>query len=353
MTLLTALTETLLYFCFSLLVGGALLAMLPATVKPAYHLPKGIYLSCLYGVAIFSFGPVFLLWYTITLENPGMVSLANLLFSVEIGQTWLIMAFSAVLLALLLVFNDITTSKKAASLALIWSLFLIVIYTWVGHAASLSILGFVSHALHLVAVSIWVGILLVITWFSTNEANWSAFLRWYTPLSIACVSLVLLAGLMLMQWIVPEYWNSWLLPYGEALLVKHLLFAVLISIAVVNAFLLRKNMHRSWLKIETILILLIFLVTGWMGQQTPPHEVMEVLQTEPISPLITLFSQFGEPHPVTLNWNTPSIMLTVLATLCILAMIVSFRKKRSPLFYLFFGICWTVTTFLAVITAIQ
>jgi hypothetical protein len=69
-----------------------------------------------------------------------------------------------------------------------------------------------------------------------------------------------------MNFIVPEYWNSWLLPITEAFIIpccaKHC-FCKLHP--------LKEKMNRKWLQTETIFIMSILLVTGFMGQSVPPQ----------------------------------------------------------------------------------
>ena len=38
-----------------------------------------------------------------------------------------------------------------------------------------------------------------------------------------------------------DYANSWMLPYGQALLIKHLLIIPLLAYAFINSVLIRKN----------------------------------------------------------------------------------------------------------------
>lgn len=159
-----------------------------------------------------------------------------------------------------------------------------------------------------------------------------------------------------MQYIVPEYWNSWLLPYGEALLLKHLLLIPVLLLAFLNSFVLKREGNPlKWVKAESILVALIFIVTGFMGQEAPPHDVSETIQAEGASPLILSILQ-GNLNPnlnVTLHFNLLTALLLALAIMFTLMIIASFKRKMNPTFFIVTSVMWVLSVFLAVLFSIQ
>ena len=64
-----------------------------------------------------------------------------------------------------------------------------------------------------------------------------------------------------------DYANAWMLPYGQALLIKHLLIIPLLAYAFINSILIRKKIKnndsfnpRPWTKAESLIVFLIFSV---------------------------------------------------------------------------------------------
>lgn len=354
MMILVTLTESLLYISYALVIGGLFLLSLPEQKKPPMSIPQWLLPTSLLSICLFGLGPVIQVWYSIPIEAKSSISIWGFLAGNTQGQSWLAIVFGVILLLLFLWMNDIRSSRPTAFLGLVWSMFILLSYTWASHVASFDTLGLWATFFHFLAVSIWFGILLYVAWFGSTFERWNSFLRWYTPVSIACMITIFLAGLILMQYIAPEYWNSWLLPYGEALLIKHLLFALILSFAIVNAFWLRKKGSFSWLRAETLTVALILIVTGWMGQQEPPHEVLTTLEYVPVSPLFeAVTAQDWNPlKEVTLSWTSSSMLLAAISFAFIVMMMVCIYQRRSAWLYLLLGILWVSTSFLAILFAI-
>lgn len=82
-----------------------------------------------------------------------------------------------------------------------------------------------------------------------------------------------------MTLVITDYTNSWLFPYGQALLIKHILIIPLLIYAIINGIFVKRKIKRdpnfnpkTWTRIECIIILLIFTVTAVLGQQAPPNK---------------------------------------------------------------------------------
>ena len=222
-------TEAILYVCFSLLVGGLLTNAVPSDRKPPVRIPKPLLAASALSVGVLSFGPVYAVATYLAGEIVFWTILRSVVFDFQVGKAWLMTLAVSLILFFLISFNDLSRSRLLSRVAIGWAGLLIILVGWASHAASQApVAGFIAHTLHFAAVCTWTGILLTIGWFSKEPTHWEAFLRWFTPLAIVCVVVAAAAGLWLMQIIVPEYVNSWLLPYGQALLVKHLLLVPLL-----------------------------------------------------------------------------------------------------------------------------
>ena len=99
-----------------------------------------------------------------------------------------------------------------------------------------------------------------------------------------------------MSVIVPDYVSSWVITYGQLLLIKHLLFLPLLAFGL-HHFLLglkykenddNKKILTSF-KVESLLATMILFISAVMTEQTPPHEVVQTLQTENLSWFAQLF----------------------------------------------------------------
>lgn len=358
MIFVMALSESLLYLAFSVLIGGLFLLRVPVARRPSLHLPKSILLGCIIAIIIFSFPPVLqvILYFYKNMDFNLLIQ--NVFFSFEIGKAWLVTFIASILLFILLLFTDIENNPKLVSAALIWSVFLIFTVSYSSHANSLvPFAGLVAHFCHFLAMSLWTGILIIVSWFSNQLQNWKAFSRWFTPLSISCVTIVLIAGLVLMQFIVPEYWNSWLLPYGEALLIKHLLFVMILIFACINGFVLKEETRRlPWLKAESLLIMVVYLVTGFLGQSPSPHNVLQTIKTEGFSPLLlAIFQENWHPDlhaDVQLQLNLMSLLLLLFSLFFLTMLIIAYKKRTPPYFAMIMCIGWVISVFLGIMFSI-
>ncbi len=155
-----------------------------------------------------------------------------------------------------------------------------------------------------------------------------------------------------------DYPNSWMLPYGQSLLIKHLLIIPLLVYAMINSLFIKKKLiseihfnPKPWARMESIIILLIFSATAALGQQSPPHET--TVTGVGVSKMFTLFyqGQFQPEMTVQFILKSNSLILIVIALLLLL--IMSFVKKVSPLLSFFFSVLFVVSSYLSIISSIQ
>ena len=184
----------------------------------------------------------------------------------------------------------------ARGLALAMSLGLIAAIAWTGHAGSTAgewgILHLAADALHLVAAAAWTGglaSLVLLLWASRRDRTSASAsfarqaTRRFSTIGIVIVVAILASGIV----------NTWILVgslhaliatgYGQLLIVKIALFAVMVSFAAANRFWLTPGLalpsgdtQRDALRrltrnsaIELALALIIFAIVGILGTMHP------------------------------------------------------------------------------------
>ncbi|PSJ95513.1 hypothetical protein C7R93_12310 [Brevibacillus fortis] len=116
------LSEIAFYTCLTLHMGTLFLQLISDGSKPHILVPRNIQLVTIGGIAVFTFLPVL-----------------RVILAVICG--------------------------------------LILTMGWGSHAASVvEGRGFITHSLHVLSLSLWIGILIVVAWFSKGNANWLCFL---------------------------------------------------------------------------------------------------------------------------------------------------------------------------------
>lgn len=285
MLLINFASQALLYLCLSVLTGSFILFLVPPSRKPNIVVPKGVLVGAIAGIVVFSFIPVLKLVFYMM----DFMELRNIFLTVvttfEVGKAWLFTFIVAVLFIMYIFLFDI---YKHSYIGIVFTLLFILSLGWSGHTASLDpVKGFIAHSLHAIVVSIWVGILFIVSWFSKNDEHWLCFLKWFTPVAIVCFVSTMISGLTLMNFVMDfqDYSSSWQLPYGQALLMKHILILPLLLIAFFNGFFVKKKITLNpafnpipWARAESILILLIFTATAILGEQPPPYETAVLMK---------------------------------------------------------------------------
>jgi len=195
---------------------------------------------------------------------------------------------------LLIVINRSSLSPGRIKLGVFLVMAMVVTFAWSGHASSIKgAEGMLVHSVHALAVFIWTGGLLILGFWSPSDRNWGIFLEWFKPLVTLCFLLIVGSGIYLMSVVVQveEYSDFWILPYGQALLWKHVLILPVLIIGILNGKWSYASPERSFevrqmrMRMEGILILLLFTATAWLGQQEPPHSIKDTLQSSGAGPL--------------------------------------------------------------------
>ena len=363
MIVIGTITQSLLYLCFAILIGSFILYLVPNTHRPDINVPKGALMIAIGGIAIFSFFPVLQLVLYLSPDIGFAQTWQSVLLTFEVGKAWIFTYILSTILFIFVIWFDYRKRALYAYIAIICTFILILALGWASHASSYDrVWGFFNHTAHLTAVSVWVGILFVVSWFSKNHANWLNFLKWFTPVAIVCFSSTIITGLFLMAVVVEfkDYANSWMLPYGQALLIKHLLIIPLLVYAMINSLFIKKKLRsdinfnpRPWARMESIIILLIFSATAALGQQSPPHET--TVTTGLVSKLFILFYQghFQPKMTVQLALNPTSISFIVLAILFFALIIISFTKKTPSIVSFLMSVLLVLCIYLSLIFSIN
>ncbi|CAM2778717.1 CopD family protein [Paenibacillus sediminis] len=331
--------EPFLYLCFALLTGIAILNMIPNAYKPTLSIPRGVGFISAVGVVIFSFLPVLRIILFFREDIGFWASFNSVMFSFREGKAYLWTAALSLGSALILRDRSLSSRRLFQAATVLFLVGIVASLAVFNHAASIKgAVGAFTFALHFGAMGIWAGVLLITGWFSKEYSKWNSFLRWFQPLAMLMMFIILGSGIYLMLAVDPEYFNSWMLSYGQALLVKHLLIMPLLVIAFVNGWLLKriagKNANfdpRPWAKLEGGFILLIYIVTGYMNVQPTPHDVSVTLQTTNPSKLYLLFHHGAAyaNRSLQLTWNSGSILLWLMGLLLLTGVIWLFRQRRS------------------------
>ncbi|MFE4706873.1 copper resistance D family protein [Peribacillus simplex] len=365
MFILGIISEPLLYLCFSLLIGSFTLRLVPSAYRPDINVPKGVLMTATAGIAIFSFIPVLQLIFFLQQGIGFGQTFQSVLFTFEVGKAWIFTYILTNLLFIFIVWFDYRKKPFYSYIGILFTFLLILALGWSSHASSIEQWkGFLAHTLHYLAVTLWVGILFIVSWFSKNHANWLNFLKWFTPVAMICFLITALSGLFLMSIVIDfnDYANAWILPYGQALLIKHLLIIPLLAYAFINSILMRKRLRNNerfnpipWTKFESVIVFLIFAVTAVLGQQSPPHDIETTVASSGVSRLFDLIYQgnITRDLEIVLDVGMGSAMLLILGLSFLGLTILSYIKKAPPLLSFLMSVLCVVTGYLTLMVSIQ
>ncbi|MFC3771677.1 copper resistance D family protein [Paenibacillus sp. GCM10012303] len=356
-------SETLLYLCFALVCGAILLNFVPVSAKPDIRIPGSLLFNAVIGIAVLSFVPVIKNTIFLTqFAGPFWEIFDDVLLDLEFGKAWVWMFILCTLFLALLSFRDPARYPLANAAAALLTLGLLFSYGWASHAAGQSeSWGFLAQSFHLTAASVWIGLLIAAGWFAHGTARWSEFLRWFHPLAMICVLVIVGAGFVMMAFIVTDYTNSWVVSYGQAMLIKHLLIIPVVAFGILNGFWFKSKVRtnpgfdpRGWLRAESVILLLVYAATAFMGMQRPPHDDPENPELPVPSALFRMIHGDGVSVDMQVGLGFQPLGIG-LAALSLLLLYFIFRsgKRNSPWAAVCFGVSFTVTAYLAVMLSIR
>ncbi|WP_174615805.1 copper resistance D family protein [Virgibacillus ihumii] len=380
--LLISFTEFILYICFSVLMGSLILFLVPEDKKPPMDIPKKVLYLAAVLIPVTSFLPVFNTANILAGNKDLWPILKGVIMTFEIGKAWMFVTFISVILLCVLGARQLKTKTHFITWALVLTLLMLFSYTMSSHAATITEWqGFMAHSFHFLAVTVWIGLLLVASWFSKNKTNWLTFLKWFTPVAVVCLAVTLVAGYFTMTidinsyddpnaTVLQEYQNSLVVNYGQALVIKHIFIISLVLFAFLNGILFRKKHHEEsfnplkWGRLESVYALIVFGLTAFMGQSWPPHQIYTLIKSYGASPLFkTIYegnfistihnAESTGIFNVTVIFGMESYLLFGLGVLFGLLTIIAAVKKESVFVSTFASLLMVVSVYFGIMMGIQ
>jgi copper resistance protein D len=355
--ILIPISEIATYIVFSILAGHVALQFVPDSYKPNTNISKSILLLSTLGIFVFTLGPV-LQTISYFSDSVGLpLAIMSVLTDFQVGKAWLFIGFISVFLWLTIML------KGSKYIQALWLLLLVLAIGYSSHVSSLSFwVGLFAHAIHFLIVSLWTGILLHVAWFSKDQQKWPNFLRWFTPFAILCFMIIIISGLLLMFFIVEpkDYVKSWVLPYGQMLLLKHISIIPVIVFAFVNGVLTKKALTipsfnpRPWIKLESIMIFIVFYFTSVLGTLSPPHAVEFTVKSEGASRWVEWL--LGKDIITTMNIGLMPYFqswLLILVSLIFLTLVVISFKQVRPIIAVVFGFSFILAMYFGLMLSIN
>ncbi|QGG55049.1 copper resistance D family protein [Paenibacillus sp. B01] len=361
MTLVAWISEALLYLCFSLIAGYSIMNLVPQCYRPTINIPTRVIFISIAAIPILALMPVLRIVFFFSEDIGFWLTLKNVLFSFEEGKAYLKIMTSSFLLLWFIYKNSFENRRQSYIIIGLLTFVMALILSSASHLASLyGWLGAIGHFAHFLSIIVWAGTLLVTGFFATNLNHWLVFLRWFTPLAVACLVMISASGFLMMQAIVPSYIDSWVLSYGQALLLKHLAIIPLLVFAFMNGVMFRFKQKRNpdWnplysLRMEGGAILLVFAITGFMGQQSPPHDVSLTVREAGVAQWFDYF--VGEPVTeeidLMLSFNGLSFGLGISSIILMGSLFYMSWKKRGWRWTQLLGLLFVSSAYLAIMSA--
>lgn len=356
--------------------------MVPKNKKTDVYIPKKLlYLSAIL-IPVAAFAPVLQTAIILAYGMDLWSILTNIILTFEIGKAWVFISIVTIILIFVLKSKNLSTKMHLKTWALFLVLLMLLGYTRSAHASTITEWrGFLFQTLHFLSVTIWIGILFIVSWFSKDKRNWKAFLKWFTPVAMVCLIIAMVAGYFTMgididsyddldASITQEYQNSLITNYGQALLLKHILIISLVLFALVNGVMFRKRYNDEsfhplkWARMESFYALIVFGVTAFMGQSWPPHQIYSLIKTEGASPLFTALydgdivndiqnaGQSGVFN-VTISFGLENYLLLGLGSLFLVLTVYAATYKKSVFLSTSFSLLMSISFYMAIILGIQ
>lgn len=300
MVMIVQLSNVFLYIAFAIVSGYYILQILPEKLRANITLKVQTVESILISIPILLAVPVVNVINTLTSQFGAKWSDAftTVLLTYSAGQA--LIGSIIVVISMFLLSRMKKPSANVVKYALLGgAVLLMACASWASHGTSISgWLGFVSTFIHFISVAAWIGPLFVMGWYATNLPDSQKLHKWFSPVAAGAVLLLSLTGFFLLTQVTQDYFNGWLLSYGQLLFIKHILYVPLLFFGLRHLVMLslkkprltEPQLKRSF-RAESVIALLIFGVTGFMSELEPPHEVLRTLQAEPVSWITQFFIQ--------------------------------------------------------------
>ncbi|GAF15267.1 hypothetical protein JCM19046_4409 [Bacillus sp. JCM 19046] len=319
-----------LYTVLALLAGLIVMELVPTSRGLKQKVPAKIVLGVILLVPVVYSGYVLQLGVTYAnfFSIPFFEGMLTALNDHVLGTSFLIIGSITIVMVLLQLFLKSKFPLFTALIQLVLLLGHIVAVSLSSHSASLTDMqGVLSNAIHVTAMAFWTGPLFVVSVYGKQLVNDKTFHQWFSAVAVFCLLLLGTSGIVMMGEIAPEYVHSWMLTYGQLLLIKNILIAPLlvfgfrhlIHLSGKGKALTVAERQRSF-RTESIFVLLVFIVTAWLTETEPPHNVLRTLQFEPMNPIVPFFlsETLIENQLITFAPSIGAILLLVASGLLLL-----------------------------------
>ncbi|KMK77738.1 copper resistance D family protein [Alkalihalobacillus pseudalcaliphilus] len=247
---------------------------------------------------------------------PLSEAIFQVLTKFQAGHAWLAIVFCLFVMMII----EGTSQKRSHRFTEYSQLFLLIgimfFISLTSHSgASEGLLGSLVHLLHMLAFSFWLGPLFVMAWLTKPKESIHDFHRWFSPLAMFTFSMLVISGILLMNFLIPNYMNSWAIDYGQAMLWKHLLFIPVIVFGFRHLYLLKK--YPQWLskieyqrsfRVESLYAFLVLAISSWMTEREPP---LEISMSEGYNSLFLLFHNQAVDGVLQSSWTFTSVTFII------------------------------------------
>jgi len=206
-----------------------------------------------------------LLWFWLEVASMKELFLKNalsitawgtVLFETQFGRVWQLRLALIAVVFMLVALGLAQVKVRRAMLVILWlvSVVLLVSLAWISHAAAATMhpSGVSGDALHLCAAGLWIGGLVPLTIFLARvRASFSlgetvvCVVRRFSTLSLCCVSLILVSGIFNSLLLVGSIHALFTTPYGQLLLFKLALVAIVVGFGARNRFLVKAKLPKA------------------------------------------------------------------------------------------------------------
>ncbi|WP_020008268.1 copper resistance D family protein [Salinicoccus albus] len=366
-------SQLLLYITLALLMGVMLGNSLLAGHMPKFHVPKWLVITAVGGVILFASAPSLEIIMNLSGGMDVWTAATMVLLEFNIGNAWLFTYFIGIVFVVLIAFNDLGEDRIVSGAGMVIVILMAIAQGLSSHAfEQASFWGVTVHSVHLLAVMVWGGMLIILGWFTKVQADWPRILSWFTPLALISMLVLAVSGVFTMDVvtanpdgeqinIVQRFTDAWLTDYGQSLLFKHLLLITLLGFGTINGILFRKRLAREpklqiqpWIKTESFLILLVLAITGFMGEQALPNQIETIVSEEGTSSLFqSIYGQAVPPEMmVSLSFGFISILLFILAALFFGCMLYAARSRMHPAASFIMAICFVLAGYLGLMLGV-
>ena len=345
MTVFTALSDFFLYIFMAVLAGAITLRFVPETRRPGAHLGRRAEALLAAAMPILGAAPVVQLTFLLAPEGYRLRGFMDIATGFRSGHSFLALTAAALLLAVALRFG----ANRVIQALLLLTAFGAIAYG--SHSATIDETGgLIAHGVHLTALSVWAGILLHAAARPDALPDWRGFLKWFTPTAAGLMAIMIGTGIFLMLLVMKagDYASSWILPYGQMLLLKHLSIIPLLAAAMINGFIAKKELPPAgWLRTESLMLLLVLFFTAFMSKLSPPHDIDTTFRSEGTAPLAEWLSgPPAMPIDARLDLSLEGILFLMISLLMLALFFIGSRRDLPKWLLAFSGIGFIAAAYL-------